>query len=131
MLIPSRIKRGIESQVDGDLHPTMDYYALQTELGAEIADYSAADEDRHPLVTAARRAGRDAALAMHGYLRRREFDVIFSNGENVSIPLAALLKGTRRRIHHVLIGHHLSPKKKRPFLKSLHPQMDGIFVYAA
>jgi glycosyltransferase involved in cell wall biosynthesis len=68
---------------------------------------------------------------MHGFLRRREFDVIFSNGENVSIPLAALFKTCRKRPGHVLIGHHLSPKKKKPFLRALHRQMDAIFVYAA
>ncbi len=131
MLIPSKTKRGIEGEVAADRHPAMDYYSLQAELGAEIADYTTLEEERSPLALAARKAGRDAALAMHGFLKRKEFDVIFSNGENVSIPLAALLKGSRRRPGHVLIGHHLSSKKKRPFLRSLHRQMDGIFVYAA
>lgn len=131
LLIPSYAKQGIAEQVAANTHPTMDYFALQERLGAILADYETVDADRNPLVRLARKAGRDAALAMHGYLRRREFDVIFSNGENVSIPLAALFRTCRRRPGHVLIGHHLSPKKKKPFLRALHPRMDAIFVYAA
>jgi len=131
MLIPSYAKNDVQEKVAANQHPTMDYFALQSRLGADIADYSVMDADRSAMVRAARKAGRDAALAMHGFLKRKEYDVIFSNGENVSIPLASLFKSVRKRPAHVLIGHHLSPKKKKPFLRSLHPQMDAIFVYAA
>jgi glycosyltransferase involved in cell wall biosynthesis len=130
MLIPSYAKRGVDADVAANLHPTMDYFALQSSLGADIADYASADADPHPLVRAARRAGLDAALAMHGFLRARKYDVIFSNGENVGIPLAALFAMRRARPGHVLIGHRLSPKKKRLLLRALHPQMDSIFLYA-
>lgn len=109
----------------------MDYYALQERLGADLADYHSADADPHPLVKAAGLAGRDAALAMHGYLKASRYDVVFSNGENVGIPLAALFALRRERPGHVLIGHRLSPRKKAPFLRALHPQMDAIFVYAS
>jgi glycosyltransferase involved in cell wall biosynthesis len=131
LLIPSYAKRGIEADVAANVHPTMDYYALQSRLDADIADYASMEADQHLSVRVARRLGRDAALAMHGFLRARHYDVIFSNGENVSIPLALLftLSGTRPR--HVLIGHRLSPGKKRWLMRALHPQMDAIFVYAA
>jgi glycosyltransferase involved in cell wall biosynthesis len=130
LLIPSYAKLGVEPAVADNLHPTMDYYALQAHLHADLADYASADADRHVLVAAARAAGRDAALAMHGFLRASNYDVIFSNGENVGIPLSALFAVRRKRPGHVLIGHRLSPKKKGPFLRSLHGQMDDIFVYA-
>jgi glycosyltransferase involved in cell wall biosynthesis len=130
MLIPSYAKRGVEPEVAANVHPTMDYFALQSRLGADIADYAAADDDPHLLVRAARRAGRDAALAVHGFLRSPGYDVIFSNGENVGIPLAALLATRRARPGHVLIGHRLSPGKKRLLMRALHPQMDAIFLYA-
>jgi glycosyltransferase involved in cell wall biosynthesis len=131
LLIPSNAKRGIDADVAANLHPTMDYYALQARLGADIADYQSMEADPHPLVRAARRAGRDAALAMHGFLRRSSYDVLFSNGENVSIPLAGLLALARKRPKHVLIGHRLSPRKKKVFMRALQSQMDAIFVYAA
>ncbi len=131
LLIPSYVKHDVQDKVAANTHPTMDYFALQERMGADLADYRVVEADRGPLVRAARRAGRDAALAMYGFVRRREYDVIFSNGENVSIPLATLFRSTRKRPGHVLIGHHLSPKKKKPFMRSLHPQLDAIFLYAA
>jgi glycosyltransferase involved in cell wall biosynthesis len=130
LLIPSYAKRGIEEEVAANQHPQMDYYALQSELGADLADYAVLDAERHPLVRSACKLGKDVGLAMLGFLRRSRYDVIYSNGENVSIPLAAFFQWVRKRPVHVLIGHHLSPKKKRPFLRFLHPQMDALFVYA-
>jgi glycosyltransferase involved in cell wall biosynthesis len=130
LLIPSTARRGVEADVAANLHPTMDYYALQSRLGADIADYSTVEADRHPLVRAALLAGRDAALAAYGYLRARQYDVLFSNSESISIPLAALLKTVSRRPAHVLIGHRMSASKKKPFFQLLHPQMDAILLYA-
>jgi glycosyltransferase involved in cell wall biosynthesis len=132
MLIPSVLKRGVDAAVQSDAHPTMDYYALQKELNADILDYGAVESHENPaIVRLARRAGRDVALAMAGYLRGKEYDIIYSNGENVSLPLAALYKGRRVRPGHVLIGHKLSTGKKRILFKALQAQMDTIFVYAS
>jgi glycosyltransferase involved in cell wall biosynthesis len=130
LLIPSVAKRGVEQDVAANAHPTMDYFALQSRLNADLADYTVMEADAHPLVRAARLLGRDAALAMHGFLRAHQYDAIFSNGENISIPLAALLKIRSRRPAHVLIGHRLSAPKKKLLLQMLHPQMDAIFLYA-
>jgi glycosyltransferase involved in cell wall biosynthesis len=131
LLIPSLIPPGIETAVRDDLRPTMDYHALQMALDADIMDYGSLDADGRPaLVRIARRAGRDVALAALGYAQRRDYDVIFANGENVGIPLAAMLRVHRDRPIHVLIGHRPSARKKRPFFRALHAQMDAIFVYA-
>jgi glycosyltransferase involved in cell wall biosynthesis len=130
LLIPSVARRGVEHDVAANAHPTMDYYALQSRLDADLADYAVMEADRHPLVRAARLLGRDVALAMHGYVRADQYEVIFSNGENVGLPLAALLKAKSRRPGHVLIGHRLSARKKQLPFRMLHPQMDAILVYA-
>jgi glycosyltransferase involved in cell wall biosynthesis len=130
LLIPSVARRGVEQEVAANLHPTMDYFALQARLGADLADYTVMEGDRHPLVRAARLLSRDAALAMHGFLRAKQYDVIFSNGENVGVPLAAMLKVLPRRPGHVLIGHRLSAPKKKLFVRALRGGMDAIFVYA-
>jgi len=130
LLIPSLAKRGVDTDVTSNLHPTMDYFALQARLGADLADYATVDASTHPLVRAALRFSRDAALGMHGYVRAADYDVIFSNSESIGIPLAALLKTMSRRPGHVLIGHRMSAGKKKLFFKFLHPQMDAIFLYA-
>jgi glycosyltransferase involved in cell wall biosynthesis len=139
LLIPSVMKTGLEEAVSADRHPTMDYYALakglQSEAGSrvDLLDYAAVDRELHPLVRLARKmAGRDAALALMGFLRRRQYESIFTNGENVAIPLALLFKTTRNRPNHITIGHRLSTGKKQLFFKNLHVyrQIDTIFVYA-
>lgn len=132
MLIPSKAKYDTMEEVREDAHPTMDYFALQQRLGADILDYSSLEkEGGAPMVKLALRAGRDTALAALGYSKFRDYDIIFSNGENVGIPLAVMLKRHRKRPGHVLIGHRISPRKKRPFFRALLRQMDDIFVYAS
>lgn len=128
LLIPSVVKRGLEASVAADEHPTMDYWALADALSrrgasVELLDYASVGETRLP---------KDAALALAGFRRRRDFDVVFTNGENVAIPLALLLKGVRARPRHVTIGHRLSAPKKRAFFTALRAQdqIDRVFVYA-
>ncbi len=139
LLIPSVLKTDITAAVAEDRHPTMDYYALadalrtQHGMTVEIADHAAADADPAPAVRLAHKAGGpDAALAMLGWTRRRQYDAIFSNGENVGIPLALLLGLTGGGPGHVTIGHRLSAGKKRLFFQTLkaQKQLRTIFVYA-
>ncbi len=139
LLIPSVLKTGIDAAVAADKHPVMDYYALANALrgthgcAVDILDYAAAQADASPGTRlAAKAGGLDAALAWMGFKRRREYGAIFSNGENVGIPLAMLLAGVRNRPRHVTIGHRLSAGKKQLFFTKLHAQrrMDTIFVYA-
>ncbi len=138
LLIPSVEKTEIADAVAESRHPAMDYHALQAALGggdgqADLLDYAAVDADTSPLIKLTRRvAGRDAALAMMGWQRRHQYGAIFTNGENVGIPLALLLASMRRRPTHVSIGHRLSAGKKRPFFTFLRAdrRFDTIFVYA-
>ena len=137
LLIPSVLKTGLDAAVAADRHPRMDYYALADGLRATgatvtLVGYAEAEADRRALVRLARKAGRDAALAMIGFLDARRYDAVFTNGENVGIPLALLLKTVRRRPGHVCIGHKPSTGKKRLFFRTLHAdrQIDTLFVYA-
>ena len=139
MLIPSVLKTGVAAAVAADAHPTMDYFALADALrrggaSVDIVDFAALEAERSPLVRmASQRGGKDAGLAMLGFLRRGGYDAIFTNSESVSIPLALLLKGAPRRPRHVTIGHRLTTGKKRLFFQTLkaHQKIDRIFVYAA
>ena len=139
LLIPSVLKTGIEADVAADRHPTMDYHALAAALrdrhglAVDILDYAAVDADTSPAVRLARKlGGRDAALAAMAFARRRDYGAIFSNGENVGVPLALLLGFVPRRVGHVTIGHRISTRKKQVFFRGLKAQrrLDKIFVYA-
>ena len=117
----------------------MDYHALAAALrdrhglDVDILDYAAVDADTTPAVRLAGKVGgRDAALATLGFARRGEYASIFSNGENVGVPLALLLGLVPRRGGHVAIGHRLSTRKKQFFFRTLKAQrrLDKVFVYA-
>ena len=139
LLIPSVLKTDVAAEVAAGTHPVMDYYALQSALEVahgfevDILDYAAAKAAASPGARlAAKAGGLDAALAWMAFERRRGYDVIFSNGENVGLPLALLLGGVSRSPRHVSIGHRLSTGKKQLFFTILKAQrrMDKIFVYA-
>ncbi len=133
MLIPSDPPRYSEEDVKCDRFPLMDTAALQRELGADALYYDTGKSNDGRLAQFLHNwFSKDIYLAWRGFRRRRNYDVIYSNGENVSIPLAVLFKFCHRRPAHVLIAHRLSPKKKRPFFRLLkaHHQMDILFMYS-
>ena len=139
LLIPSYRKENIAAAVAGDAHPTMDYDALKTGIEArgscaELYDYRALEAETDGLVKLARKAlGKDIALAVAGWRRRKDYSCLFTNGENVGIFLALLLRlSGKKRPGHVTIGHRLSTGKKKLFLGTLKlwQEMDTIFVYA-
>jgi glycosyltransferase involved in cell wall biosynthesis len=140
LIVPSVVKTGKEPEVAADRHPTMDYEALTTALRAipgdqaDILDYTALEDEPDRAVRLVNAyAGRDAALALMAFQRRKAYDAIFTNSESVGVPLALLLKTVSSRPRHVTIGHHLSTKKKHPFFRWLQAQreIDTIVVYAA
>lgn len=61
----------------------------------------------------------------------RGYDLVISGLENVGVPLALILKLSRRRLPHVMISHYMSsPKKALPFrLLGLQSHIDRIVVY--
>lgn len=139
LLIPSVVKGDIGPDVLADRHPAADYLTLLAALRgragveADLLDYAAVDADPSPAVRLARRlGGRDAALAAMALARRSRYDVVFTNGENVGVPLALLLGVLPRRLGHVTIGHRLSAPKKQVFFRVLRAQrrLDKVFVYA-
>lgn len=139
LLIPSVLKTDADGEVAEGTHPVMDYYALARALRerhgmtVDLLDYAAAQADPSGSVRLVRKTcGPDAALACLGFQRRREYQTIFTNGENVGIPLALLLGGVSRPPRHVTIGHRLSTGKKQLFFTKLNVQrrIDTIFLYA-
>jgi glycosyltransferase involved in cell wall biosynthesis len=60
-----------------------------------------------------------AAQAWLAFRQRRGYQVIFTDGEHIGIPLALLLKLAHARTPHVTIGHRLTAAKKRVFFRRL------------
>jgi glycosyltransferase involved in cell wall biosynthesis len=126
----------VSEQVRRGERPLPDYVAMAAEFGAHILDYQLAEKSGGWLGRLLGRvAGRNALLAWTVFRLRRHYDVLFSDGEQVGIPLALLLKlahprGPRPR--HLMIAHILSTPQKMPFFDYLRLQshIDTIFTYA-
>jgi glycosyltransferase involved in cell wall biosynthesis len=69
---------------------------------------------------------------MLGYLARKRYDAFFTTGEDIGLPLAALMKASRKQRSHTMIAHTLFPAKKQAFFKVLRVgrQLDRVFVYS-
>ncbi len=134
LLIPSNIEPDTKRETELGHRPQPDFYALQNRLQADIRDYSSITGQGVPLVVrAVAHISRAAALAVLGYALRGDYDIIFSNGENVGIPLACLLRlfgGTGSRPGHVMIAHRPSAPKKRRLLLFANSRIDEVIVYS-
>jgi glycosyltransferase involved in cell wall biosynthesis len=103
ILVPHLLEPGRKHAIEGGHLPQRDYDALadaitaSPEGRAEILDLGSVKSSRLPLVGIVRTLGNDVlALALLGFLKRRQYDVIFAHAENVAKPLALLLKLDRR-----------------------------------
>ena len=131
LLVPTDTERIASEFAAGD-HPRVDFLELARELDAEILSWSHVERARGPVVSLLKRfAGRNVALAWMGW--RRNAATVFCTAENVAMPLALLLRLSRRRATHVLIGHMLSASKKQPFLNlfGLPRAMDAVVAYTS
>ncbi|HEY7066114.1 MAG TPA: glycosyltransferase family 4 protein [Chloroflexota bacterium] len=101
--------------------PRKDYEALAERLHADVLDRGCVE--RSPLARrVARGLGMSVVQAWLAFRRARHYDVVFTDGEGIGLPLALLLKLVRARCPHVTIGHRLSTPKKRLFFRWLGAQ---------
>lgn len=134
ILAAGRFGPPLADDIAAGREPRLDVFELQRELGADLLDYRDVDASTRPAVRAARRAlGASAALAALGSSAASRYDAVLTTGEDVGIPLAALLTGRRSRPSHTMIAHTLTPWKKRLFFHLLRVQrrIDRILCYAS
>jgi len=122
-------------QVAAGERPRADYFEMARAWDADLLDYAAARRETGRVGRWLERiGGPDLTLAWACFQRRSRYRVIFTDGEQVGIPLAWLLKflGGRPRPRHLMIVHVLSVRKKEVFLDyfGVQSHIDTFFVYA-
>src|SRR3954462_3441040 len=132
ILAAGRFDEALTSQIAAEQEPRLDVFELQRQLNADVLDFKDAERAHHPAVRlAARAAGPSAAVAMLGFLKRESYDAFFTTGEDIGLPLAALLKATGSKHSHTMIAHTLFPAKKRAVFKlGVGSQLDRVLVYS-
>jgi glycosyltransferase involved in cell wall biosynthesis len=135
LTVSGNIPADIHTQVAQGKRPEADYLALARFLPADLLDYAAARKMLGGTAALLEKiGGPDLMLAWACFQLRRRYKVIFTDGEQIGIPLASLLKtlpiGQRPR--HLMIAHILSVPKKMMFFDHLkiHSHIDTIFAYS-
>jgi glycosyltransferase involved in cell wall biosynthesis len=128
------IPPGIEAEIATGRRPRKDYLEMARVFGADLLDYVAAEKMAGSFGRLLRRfGGPNLVLAWACFLQRKRYRVIFTDGEQVGIPLAFFLKSFgRSRPRHLMIAHILSVGKKMVLFDrlGLHSKIDTIFVYS-
>jgi glycosyltransferase involved in cell wall biosynthesis len=126
----------VAEQVARGIRPRADYRELANAFGADVIDYAEARRSAGWFGRLLERAGGpDLALAWVCFRRRGRYRAIFTDGEQIGVPLAWFSKfvgaGTRGP-RHLMIVHILSVKKKMLFFDRFGVQshIDRFFVYS-
>jgi glycosyltransferase involved in cell wall biosynthesis len=113
--------------------PRLDVFELARALGADVLDYLDVDRSRSPGIRlASRTLGPSVAVACMAFKERHRYDAMLTTGEDIGLPLAALLRTERAPCSHTMIAHTLFPAKKRVFFQYLRVQdrLDRILAYS-
>ena len=127
---------GIAEQITCGVRPRADYLELARAFDADLLDYTEARRSSRRFGRLLERiGGADLMLAWECFTRRRRYRIIFTDGEQVGIPLAWLGKFCDpggRRPRHLMIAHILSVKKKMVFFDwfGIQSHIDRFFVYS-
>ena len=132
------IKDGIVDQIAKGERPMADYIQMADNFEADLIDYRKARELSGRWGKMFERLfGINFLLAYVCFQMRHKYRVIFTDGEQVGIPLAIFLKHfggkeTKRVAAHLMIVHILSVRKKQIFFDYLGIQshIDVFFVYS-
>jgi glycosyltransferase involved in cell wall biosynthesis len=135
LTVSGRIEPEIEAKIARGERPRADYLAMARAFRADLLDYEGARRTTGRMGWLLEKVGGpNLMLAWACFRQRKRYRVIFSDGEQVGIPLALLLKfvGFGRRPRHLMIAHILSVGKKILFFDwlGLHTHIDRFFVYS-
>lgn len=124
----------LREQVVAGRRPRVDYLEMAEAFGADLLDHAEARRSAGRLGRVLGRiGGPNALLALECFRRRGRYDLIFTDGEQIGLPLAALLRLVRTRPRHFMIVHILSVPKKVHLFRALRlgGRIDKMFLYAS
>jgi glycosyltransferase involved in cell wall biosynthesis len=127
MLVSATIGTQLREEVRSGKRPTPEYLCLESKHGVELLDWS-----RAGLRAGHRSAGRSMRHVAVALKRLGGFDVVFSDGEHLGIPLALSIWARRRPPRHVMIGHNLLTPSKIRILRCAGAgrQIDRVLVHS-
>lgn len=133
LTVSGTIPDDLRTAIASGRRPRADYVEMARAFDAELLDRSGALGATGTLGRLLQRVGADVPLAWACFTRAKRHRVVFTDGEQVGIPYAALSWLRRTRPRHVMIGHVLSPRKKALVhrLLRLQRRVDILVVYSS
>lgn len=107
----------IETQISQQVRPRADYIEMARTFHADLIDYAEARRIGGRFGQLLEKfGGPNLVLAWASFLQRNNYDLIFTDGEQIGIPLAWFYRiCCAQGAHHVMITHILSVYKKMFF----------------
>lgn len=132
ILAAGRFDDTLKSEIERGREPRLDVFELARELNADVIDFKDVERSSSREVALAARAGKSAAVALLGFRERDRYDAFFTTGEDIGLPLALLMKASRKQCSHTMIAHTLFPQKKQLFFKlgRVASEFDRVLVYS-
>jgi len=135
LTVSGRIPDDLDAQVAAGVRPRADYVAMRDAFGADLVDVVGALTATGRLGQVLYRfGGSGPLLGWFCFRRRRQYEVIVTDGEHVGLPLALLnrLFG-RGGARHMMIVHILSTSKKSRLVRYAHlaDLIDRYVVYCS
>ncbi len=133
IIAAGRFGETMREEVAAGREPRLDVFELAERLNADVLDYLDVDRSRLPKVRLlARTLGYSAAVAYLGFNERTRYDAYLTTGEDIGIPLGAMLMTSNARCSHTMIAHTLTPAKKSVFFRYLGVQrgIDRLLAYS-
>ena len=136
LTVSGSIPAGLEAEIAAGRRPRSDYLELARGLGADLIDRETARRTTGIIGRLFEAVvGAEGLLTVACFLRCGAYRLVITDGEQIGLPLALLLKVLRpwRRPKHVMITHIISVRKKMLFLDWLGVQsrIDRFVVYAS
>jgi glycosyltransferase involved in cell wall biosynthesis len=131
--VSGEIAEDLDASTAAGERPLADYVAIAEATGAVTVDRRVVRSASGKSARLIERVGGiNLAMAVHIFNRRREIDLVITDGEQIGLPLAALFRLPGSRPKHVMIGHRISVPKKTWLIRALGLArgVDEVLVYS-
>lgn len=136
LTVSGTVPDDLDAQVANRQRPRVDYLEMAAAMRADLLDHGAVERQSSGIGRVLLRVlGNDVALAIACFRARKRYDVIVTDGEQVGLPLALLLRwrAPARRCRHLMVVHIMSVKKKTGLFRvaRLGRGIDRYLVYSS
>jgi glycosyltransferase involved in cell wall biosynthesis len=114
MLVSANAGVNVREEVRRGLRPRSEFLVLEERYGVKVLDWSRLG------VSGGRRSFARSLRHVGAALRSLDsYDVVFSDGEHVGIPMALAMLATSRSRPHLVVGHNVLRSSKRHLIRML------------